>query len=154
MYMDNKLTEKEQQQKEEFNSASPVDKLRVINTVNDQLFQITNAKLASFPLISSVAAALLILASFNDIFLSIHVLFIVKILISVLLLIIPISLILYARFINNAEKKGVRLMTKIYQVPLSTKTTCIDELTLRWSWIVSVLILVVIIIIIFLMWFQ
>ena len=145
------LSEYEKWEKERFDSAPTEVKVRLANAVNDQLFQTTSAKLATLPAISAIAAALLVVASFNPKLLPLTT--IVKLLISILMLIVPASLFFYVRLVHKVERFGERLLTHVYKVPLRRDANKIDMFTYELPRIVSLLIFDIVLIAVYVIWF-
>lgn len=102
------LTDKEKAEQLKYNDASIDDQLRFSNSANDQLFQITSLEIGMLPAISTVAAALLIVASFNPNLVPLTRT--VRVLISLLLLLVPTSLSFHAYTLRRAKRNGLRLM--------------------------------------------
>ena len=127
------LSDYERARKEDFESptTTPEDKLRLGNAANDQLMQATSAKLATLPAMSAIATALLVVASFNPRLLPLTTT--VKIVISGLMLIAPISLLVYVAVMHHVEHLALRLVRHVYKVPLRTSN---DRLTRTFYWFV------------------
>jgi hypothetical protein len=90
--------------KEKFNKQKPEDKLRILNSINDQLTMLVHAEFGTLPIVSTLAAALLVVATFNSKLLPLTSL--IKIIISVLIFIIPLSLIVYIFRLKKARNIG------------------------------------------------
>ncbi len=151
--MNDELSEYEKAEEVRYKSGKPEDRLRIANAVNDQLFQITASKLATLPIISAIAAALLVVASFNENLLPLNI--IVRLLISLLMLIVPVSLLFYVAYISRIEKLGIRLMTKVYKAPLVVDgSKKLDKITHNLPWIVSWTLFIVVLTILCVMWFP
>ncbi|HUY62685.1 MAG TPA: hypothetical protein VMV50_02760 [Candidatus Paceibacterota bacterium] len=148
--MADELSEYEKQEKANFVRLKLEDQVRMGNAVNDQLFQITSAKLATLPVISAIAAALLIVATFNSSLLPLTVT--VRVLISVLMLIVPVSLLFYLRLLAKVERLATRLLTKVYGAKLRMDATKVDKLTYELPWIISVLILLLVLVALYVIW--
>ncbi len=146
------LSEKEIEESNRFQALPEEHKLRIANAANDQLFQITGAKLGTLPIIAGIAAALLVVATFNQELLPLSPL--VRVLISILLLLVPVSLLAYVLFISRTERFGERLLMKIYGVPLRTGESWFIKLTHQLPWIVSLVISGIVLVAISIIWTQ
>lgn len=144
------LSEYEKQEQANFVRLKLEDQVRMGNAVNDQLFQITSAKLATLPVISAIAAALLIVATFNNNLLPLTTA--VKVLISILMLIVPISLLFYLRLLAKVERLAIRLLTKVYGAKLRMDATNVDKLIYELPWVISLLILLVVLVALYVIW--
>ena len=102
--MDSKKAEK---LKKVYDVQKPEDKLRVVNSINDQLIALIHAQSGTLPTIGGISTAMLIVATFNPQLLPLTIL--VRILISILMLVIPLSLLLYLIRINGARERGEEL---------------------------------------------
>jgi hypothetical protein len=87
-------------------------KLRILNSINDQMITLMGAGFGTLPLISGISAAMLIVATFNSQLLPLT--FLVKILISILIFIVPLSLVVYLVRIRLSRKLGEELL-ELYQ---------------------------------------
>ena len=96
--------------KDEFEKLKPESKEKVIFFYLDQVLSSTRMRLKILPSVAALAATLLIIATFNKELLPLTTT--VKILLSLLLLLIPISLYLYNRDIKNEQGKWVDRITK------------------------------------------
>ena len=148
------LSNYEKERKKDFESATSEDKLRLGNAANDQLMQATSAKLATLPAMSAIAAALLVVASFNPKLFPLTTT--VKVVISGLMLIVPISLLVYVATMHHVERLALRLVRNIYKVPLRTGD---DWLTRTCYWfvyqfplLVAFLILLSVLVAVYIIW--
>lgn len=87
-------------------------KLRILNSINDQMISLMGAGFGTLPIISGISAAMLIVATFNSQLLPLT--FLVKILISILIFIVPLSLVVYLVRIRLSRKLGEELL-ELYQ---------------------------------------
>lgn len=135
------LSEAEEKERKQYEGASNADQLRLANYVNDQITNLTSAELGSLPVISAVAATLLIVATFNPKLVPLN--FTVRILLSILMLIVPIALFFYLHNVGKAKRRGLRLMYIYTQRKFQMKG--FDKISYSVPWILMALLFVVVV---------
>ena len=91
--------------KELFEKLSPDQKFNILKSYLDMLLSSVGKRMQILPSISALAATLLVVATFNEKLLPINSL--VKFLLSLLLLLIPVSLFLYNKDLKKAQHNSI-----------------------------------------------
>lgn len=124
-------------------------KLKRRERLVDLLLLATAERHKTLPIISSLCAMLLVVATFNTNLLSVTFLF--KVLLSILLFLIPISLFLYLADFNKLANKVEKLL-KDEIGDWRGDSTCWEKITAYFPWIGTFILSLVIICLVVLFW--
>lgn len=127
-----------------------IRKLEHIKAQSQFLIAATSSKDEAVLVISSLAATLLVVATFNKDLLPLTNL--VKFLISILLALIPISLFTHLRSADRTAEKAVKNIEEVIGRPLPRNSDCADCYFSYYPYFPAVILTVVIGTIIFLIW--
>jgi hypothetical protein len=101
------LTPEQVRKKALFDLYPKEKKEEILNSITDQHFQVISSKMGVLPAISAISATMLVVATFNGNLLPLDTE--IKVLISILILLVPLSLILYLAIIIRAENAAYNL---------------------------------------------
>lgn len=124
----------DEQKKAHFDSSPKERQMEILNSVNDQLFQVLSTKMGVLPTISALSATMLVVATFNEKLLTLDTE--VKAVISILILLVPISLIFYIKIITRAENTAYKL-NEIYTGKKTVPANKTDRFFIRYQWVLQ-----------------
>lgn len=102
------LRNKVMDKQELFKSLSPDQKFNLLKSHLDMLLSFTHKRMQILPSVSALSATLLVIATFNEKLLPINPL--VKFLLSLLLILIPVSLFFYNEDLKMAQRNSIKSM--------------------------------------------
>jgi len=137
--------------KEQFDSLPIEHKRHVVKTYVDLVYDAVSHRMQMLPAISALAATLLVVATFNDKLISLNNL--VRFLISILLLIIPISLFAYNYDLKKSQIKNQQYLERLFNEDLTPQNITIpDKVTTLLPDILVWILAVVIFFLVFIIW--
>jgi hypothetical protein len=137
-------------EEDHFNSLSKDDKKYVMDKWTDLLQGVIRQRMEILPLGSGVAAALLVIATFNKTLIDSDV--IIKILISLLLLIIPVALFFYNRDLVVTQTKCISEIDKLTGEKNNPELGVLNKISAYLPDVLIYIILIVVIIFVSKIW--